>query len=205
MSSIIKFANMEDERGATKTCVKCCVKPQGENWKKMCKDCANEPCEMCGEIKFLHNHEATGKKLCFNCRLLENMKIACSKCGKTDKLGYGFSNTDEDGVGCCIECFKAHVAKPCYRCGEPGEEQNGYWECYNCAHTWWCTECDEAKSVYFDGPDSGFNSGFCLECLLKKELDSAKCECCGSEGKYYNKDKNEWLCSSCVYYDCMGR
>jgi len=190
--------------GVTELCPQCGVNPLikysfGFGKPKICDECRSCPCEMCGKKEILSEDDETGKQICWDCKK-SNFKKPCTMCDKDlDFYGYGRYN-DGNGGNCCKDCFKAHIAKPCYRCGEPCEERCGYWECEKCAHTWWCTECDEAKSVYFDGPDSGYNSGFCLNCLLKKELESIDCDCdCGRKGKFYSKDINKWLCSRCVY------
>jgi hypothetical protein len=219
MSSRIKLGNMETKCqanlcglcGVTKMCVKCAVKPQGENWKKLCEDCSNEPCEICGKLKFLVNHEETGKQICWDCERLENMKIVCPRCGKADELGHGLLHEDENGDKCCEKCFETHVAKPCYRCGEVNmnrEDDYGDWQCYDCENKHWCTSCGMLDTDYNVHADFyGGKNGECQDCAIKTELKSMKCECeCGLEGEFYSKEKNEWLCNGCVYHYCvMGR
>jgi hypothetical protein len=185
--------------GVTELCPQCEINPlicDGFGKPMLCDNCLAQPCEMCGNKDFLSTDELTGKQICIHCQK-SIFKKQCTMCDKyLDFYGYTMY-CNETGAYCCKECFEIHVAKPCYRCGKPGEEQDGYWECYDCCHTWWCTECDENKSVYFDGPDSGYNAGFCLGCLFKQELSNVNCEC-GLEGKFYNKCEHKWLCVNCV-------
>ena len=213
MSSRIKLGNMETRCevklcglcGVTKMCRKCGVKPRGENWKRMCEDCANEPCEMCGKLEMLINYKETGKQICYDCERLENMKIVCPRCGKQgDELGYGLLHEDENGDKCCKKCFETHVVKPCYICGEVNmntEDDDGNWKCHDCDYNkHWCTSCGKLDPDY--NRSAGFyggRNGECQDCAIKTELDSIKCQCeCGLEGKFYSKDEHKWLCIRCV-------